>query len=297
MRLTVVPSLEFLRGDDQPLCEVARRRRWQPLEHVEGAAQAPHRHEVRIRVVVEAGLGAAGVRLVVLVGAHHTLDLVAVERGVVGGDAGPEAGDLEDHLRPEEAQELEIAAGEVVLPHVVGDRGVDVSLPVRGVGKPVTRCRVEVHRLRLLAPVARALPREHRSVVSGRGRTAAGLVHAPIAVEQERARQLREPQAEQRDHEYLVPEHVTAVRLAVQPPGRHADVEAYRVVRHRLHQVEELKVQHLNEPVVRTHLDVGAVPEMTPRHHVALEKPVEVAGDVHHPVAGFVAGLADPGVA
>ena len=103
------------------------------LEHVEGATEAPDGHDVRVGVVVEAGLVAVRVALVVLVGTHHAADAVAVLDVVIGRDRRPEPGDLEHHLCAEEAQELEVARRLEVLPDVVGDRRVDVALEVRRV--------------------------------------------------------------------------------------------------------------------------------------------------------------------
>ena len=55
-------------------------------------------------------------------------DLEAVERFVVGGDAGPESRDLDKHLRTVESEKLDITRCLEVLPHVVGDRDVDMPL-------------------------------------------------------------------------------------------------------------------------------------------------------------------------
>ena len=72
----------------------------------------------------------------VLVGAHHAVDLVAVLAGVVVRDAGPEAGDLDQQLGPDETQERDAASHHVVLPGVVGDGDIDVPLVAGVVGQP-----------------------------------------------------------------------------------------------------------------------------------------------------------------
>ena len=58
----------------------------------------------------------------VLVGTDHPADHVAIASRVVCGDARPEASDLDEDLRAEEGQELDVVGRLVVLPDVVGDR-------------------------------------------------------------------------------------------------------------------------------------------------------------------------------
>jgi hypothetical protein len=89
-----------------------------------------------VGVVAQALLVGVGVALVVLVGAHDAVDLVAVLLAVVSGDAGPEAGDLDQQLGADKAQERGIPGDHVVLPDVVGDGDVDVALAVGVVGQP-----------------------------------------------------------------------------------------------------------------------------------------------------------------
>lgn len=81
----------------------------------------------------------------------------------------------------------------------------------------------------LLAPVASALPRVQRAAPAERPSGSAGLVEAPVTVAQQGTGDLGEVQVEVRQHEQLVPEDMTAVRLAVQSSGRYADVEVRRV--------------------------------------------------------------------
>ena len=99
----------------------------------------------------------------VLVGAHHAVDLVAVERLVVGGEAGEETRDLEEHLGAVRRQELDVPRALPVLPDVVGDGRIDVALQVADVRQPAAGLRVEVDHLRLFTAVAAALPGEERA--------------------------------------------------------------------------------------------------------------------------------------
>jgi hypothetical protein len=88
----------------------------------------------------------------------------------VRGDARPEAGDLDQQLGPGETKETDVPGDHVVLPHVIGDRDVDVTLQVCVIGEPPAGLRVEVQLLGLLAPGGAALPRKHRTVEPGRPR-------------------------------------------------------------------------------------------------------------------------------
>src|SRR5215217_5706318 len=101
-------------------------------------------HHVGVGVVVQAGIVAVRVAVVVLVRPHHPADLVAVGGVVVAGDAGPEAGDLQQHLGAVGGQERQVAGDLVVLPDVVGDGEVDVALAVGAVEQPAARAWVQV---------------------------------------------------------------------------------------------------------------------------------------------------------
>ena len=218
----VLPALDLRSADGEALPEIGAAIGGKQLEQVESSAEHPDRHDVRVCVVVEAGCRRGRVRVVVLVGTHHAADLVAVERAVVAGDRAPEARDLDDQLRPEAAQEAEVAGDLVVLPDVVGDRGVDVPLQRGIVGDPAPRAGVQVSALRLLPSVAAALPGEHRTVVARLLRGPPRLSQPPVAVAKQRAGESRQPQVEEREDEELVPEDVAAVGLSVQAAGRHA---------------------------------------------------------------------------
>ena len=96
--------------------------------------------------------GARGVRVagVEFVRAHHPADDVPVAVAIVGGGAGEEPGDLEDHLGALQREEFAVAGGLVVLPDVAGDRDADVALQVGRVRQPAARLRVEVQQGALL---------------------------------------------------------------------------------------------------------------------------------------------------
>ena len=214
----------------------------QDRDQIESPAQHPDRHQVRVGVVVETRLVGPRVAVVVLVGPHHAADHVAVAGVVVGRDAGPEAGDLEEQLGAVEGDEADVGGRLVVEPDVVGDRDVDVALPVRVIRQPALRARVEMQLLALLAAVGAALPGEHRPCVARLAGGPARLRQAPEAITEQRAGQLRQVEGQEREDEQLVPEDVAAIGLPVQASGRHADIEVDRVVGDRLQQVEDVEV-------------------------------------------------------
>src|SRR5690606_41822223 len=90
-----------------------------------------------------------------------------------------------------------------VLPDVVRDRRADVPLQVRVVRDPAARPRVEVLDRRLLAPVAAALPRVHRSAIAGPSRGSPGCVEPAVPVHEQRARDVGHAHVEQREDEEL----------------------------------------------------------------------------------------------
>ena len=118
-----------------------------------------------------------------------------------------------------------------------------------------------------------------------------------MAVQQQLAGELGQPEAQERQDEQLVPEHVPAVGLSVQTAGRYANVEPDRVVRHRLQQMEDVQVQRARHVTVGAELDARVFPELAPAHHVTLEQVLEGAGNAHEPVACLLARFADPLIA
>ena len=111
---------------DQLVAADGRQRR----EHVAGPVQEPHRHDVGVGVVVDAGFACARIARRVLVGTHDAADPVPVGGRVVDGDVGEEPRDLEHHLGAVVGEELQIAGGLVVLPDAVGHGETDVALKV-----------------------------------------------------------------------------------------------------------------------------------------------------------------------
>jgi hypothetical protein len=225
----VVPAVQLVGGQAELIPQLPRLVVREQVEDVERPADDPDGHHVRVRVVVQAGHVGPGVAVVVLVGTHHPRDLVPVERVVVRREAGQEPGDLDDHRRRPEAQELDVAGDLVVAPRVVGDGDVDVALEAGVVGQPPPGPGVEMERLRLLPAIAAALPREHRARAALPPGRPPGRCQPPEPVVEHRPGQDRKPQVEQREDEQLVPEDVPAVGLAVQASGRDATVEADRV--------------------------------------------------------------------
>ena len=136
-RSSSVADLQLL---DQLLAIVRR----QLLQRLQCSLEHPDGHDVGVGVVAQALFIGIGVAVVIFVRPHDPVDLVAIRFAVVRGDAGPEPGDFDEHLRAGEAQECEAPGDHVVLPHVIGDRDVDMTLAVCAIGQLASRHRVEV---------------------------------------------------------------------------------------------------------------------------------------------------------
>ena len=214
-------------GAVQPerLHQVQPVRQRQQVQRVEGAHDHPDRHDVRVRVVVDAVVGRVGIAGVELVGPDHAPYPEALAFFVVGGQADEEACDLGQQLGAVVDQVGEVAGDLIELPRVVGDGDSDVVGVGAGVRVPATAARIQVQPLTFLAPVAAGLPGEHRARVAGRARGVAGLRQAPVAVAQQRPGDHREPEVEDGEDEQFVPEDVAPVCLAVQSASRHPDIE------------------------------------------------------------------------
>ncbi len=109
----------------------------QQPQGIDGAGEHPGRHDVGVRIVVDAGHVRVGVALVELVGTHHSKDLVPIAPFVVLDLAGPEPRDLDQHLGPVERHEVHVARDLVVVPYIVGDGETDVAFKVRMVRYPL----------------------------------------------------------------------------------------------------------------------------------------------------------------
>lgn len=114
----IAPARDFLRRQAQPRRELGVPHLGQQIDNLQRPAQHPHRHDVGIGVVVEAGRCCIRIAIVKLVGTHHAADLVAPARVVEAGDARPETGDIQDQLRAVGMQKLDIARDLEVLPDI-----------------------------------------------------------------------------------------------------------------------------------------------------------------------------------
>jgi hypothetical protein len=206
-----------------------------------------------------------------LVRAHDAVYLVAVALGVEVSDRRPEARDLQHHLGSVVQQELEVAGRLVVAPDVVEDVRAHVPLVVGKIGLPLPRLGVEVHRLGLLLAVGTALPRVHSPRVAGLFSCRAGLAHAAVAVHQQLARDLGEPEVDERVDVELVPEDVPAVRFAVEAAGGDACVEVRGVRRADLQDVGDVQPDQKLDPGVFRNPHVANFPQLVPRAGVMLE--------------------------
>ena len=218
----------------------------------------------------------------VLVGADNPPDHVPIAGRVEGGDARPEAGDLDEHLRAIEGQELDVVGRLVVQPDVVCDRGVDVSLETGVVRDPAAGARVEVDRRGQLGAVRAALPRVRGPVVSGLPGDPAGRVEPPVAIAEQGPGEVGEAQVEEREDEQRVPEDVSAVCLAGESARRDPGVDVGGVLGDVPQQVEDVQAQlGRGELLPVLQLERAQIPELVPAQHVLGEQLVE-AGQTDH---------------
>src|SRR5215213_6095340 len=206
-----------------------------------------------------------------LVGSHDAVDLVPLTVGVEAGEAGPEAGDLQHHLGAVAEQELGVFGRLVVPPDVVEDGRVDVPLVVAEIPVPPPRPGVEVHDLGLFLAVATALPRVHGSPVAGFFSRRTGLVQPPVAIHEQLARDLGQPEVEERVDVEFVPEDVPAVSLAVEAAGWDPGVQVGRVWRADLKYVRNVQADQKLNPVVFGDAHVADRPQLAPGSGVTFE--------------------------
>ena len=274
----VLPALDFLSGNVQEVQQLAAPAVGQHAHAFEGVLEHPDNHYVGVGVVVQARLVPPGIAVVVLVGPHYPAYVESVTCSVVGRQARPELGDLEDDFRAVLVEKIQVAGRLVVLPGVVGDGGVGMALQMRMVWQPPSRLWVQVHLLGFLAPVGPALPREHGAPAADVARRLPGLGKPPPTVEQQCSRQFGHPQAEVGIDEHGVPEDVAAVGLAVQATRRDADVEVDAVRGQRLQQVEQVQVQNQVRPFTPRESKIASLPQVVPGKDVARERVGEVGG-------------------
>ncbi len=124
--------------------------------------------------------------------------------------------------------------------------------------------------LRLLLPVAAALPRVHRPAIAGFQCGGARLAQPPEAIHEQPPRDLRQAKVEERVHVELVPEDVPAVGLPVQAAGGDARVLVGREPRADLQEVRDVQAKQELHPLVAGNADVAHLPEVLPRAHVVL---------------------------
>src|SRR5262249_24233688 len=151
------------------------------------------------------------------------------------------------------------------------DRGVDVPLVVAEIRLPPAGERVEMDDLGLFDPLAPALPREHRTpeprLPGGRPR----LPDPTVAVHQQSSRYLGQPEVQERERAYLVPEDVPEVGFAVRPAGRHPGVEVGGMPRAHLEKLCDVQPEQQLKLPVSGQAQVARPPQFTPRRAVALE--------------------------
>jgi len=72
----------------------------------------------------------------ILVGADHSIDLVAIFGLAEGGEAGEETSNFQHHLSAIVRKEVNIGGGLKISTYVVNDGDIDVNLPMRVVRNP-----------------------------------------------------------------------------------------------------------------------------------------------------------------
>ncbi len=157
----LLPAVDLIRLQPELIGELDAAVFRQHRQYLQRPQQDPRRHDVRVGVVVHAVRGRRRIAGVELIRPHDAVDDVPVAAMIVGGDAAPEPRDVDDHLCAVVGEELQVAGGLVVLPHVVGHGDAHVALPVSGVGQPPARYGVQVDPLALLAAVTARLPGVH----------------------------------------------------------------------------------------------------------------------------------------
>ena len=103
-----------------------------------------------------------------------------------------------------------------------------------------------------------------------------GLAHPAVAVHQQPARDLGQPDVEERERVDLVPEHMPAIGLAVESAGRHPGVEVGGVTGTDLEDVRDVQPQQPLHALVSRHPHVAYTPQFVPCRGVALECTGEV---------------------
>ncbi len=271
----LLPPADLLVGETDPGPQGVAAAGREELQHLLRDLADPGRHHVRVGVVAQASLGGARVPLVELVRAHDAVDLPPIAVRVEVGDGPPEARDLQHHLGPAVAQEVEVVRRLVEVPYVVEDRRADVPLVAAEIRVPAPRERVEVDDLGFLPPVAAALPGVHRPLVAACAGRRAGLADPPEAVQDQRPRYQGQPEVEEGIDEELVPEDVPAVCLAVEAASRDAGVVVGGEPRADLEEMRGMEAQQELDALLPRKLRVADLPELVPRPGLAGEGAVE----------------------
>src|SRR5918998_1918716 len=206
-----------------------------------------------------------------LVWTHDAMDFVPPAIRVELGDGRPEAGDFQHHLGTVAEQEFVVLGRLVISPDVVEDGRIDVPLVVAEVPIPASRAWVEVNDLGLLLAVATALPGVHRTPVASVFRRRASLLKSPVAIHQELARYLGQPEVEERVDVEFVPENMAAVGFAVKAAGRHSSVQISRVRRADLQYVGDVQANQELDPAVLGYAHVAYRPKLVPGPGVMVE--------------------------
>ena len=160
--------------------------------------------------------------------------------------------------------------GLVVVPDIVEDRRVDVSLIMAEVRLPLAGEWIEMGALGLLGTLAAALPREHRTAISCLAGRRARLAQPAVSIHQKTAGNFWQPNVEERKCVDFVPEDVTSVGLPVQSAGRQPGVEIRGMNGAHLQHVGDVQPEQQLHALVSGHLHVANLPELIPCRTMSL---------------------------
>src|SRR5829696_10071697 len=206
-----------------------------------------------------------------LVRTHDAVDLVPPAIRVEPDYGRPEAGDLQHHLGSVAEQELVVLSRLVVVPDVVEDGRIHMPLVVGEVAIPAPGAWVEVYSLGFFFAIRAALPGVQGSLVAGFFGRRPRFIEAPVAVHHELARDLGQPEVQERVDVELIPEYVPTVGLAVETAGWNASVQIRRVRGADLQYVGDVQANQELDPAILGDAHIADGPELVPGPGVMAE--------------------------
>lgn len=165
----------------------------------------------------------------VLIRSHDSVDVVSSILSKLALE-GPESADLEEEFRAIVSHELLVSSELIVLPDVIEDSQVDVSLQAGVVISPAAVQRVEMHHLGLFHSAASGLPREHSAFISVALGELLRLIDSPVPVHESGLSGIREVVDVVRKDVQLIPEDMSSVSFSMESSGGDTEVDVSTVV-------------------------------------------------------------------